>query len=60
MSKRDIQLYINDIIDSANAIDEFISEDFGVDAQIVWDLTKQELSVLRLKIEELKSLSFPA
>lgn len=32
MSKRDLSLYVDDILDSAKAI--------------VWDLTKQELSVL--------------
>ena len=108
MSKRGIELYVDDILDSIGAIEEFtngisyeeffndrktysatireyiiigeavsqlieilekkypdypwrmikdfrnfiVHEDFGVDPRIVWDLTKLELSELKLKIKQ--------
>jgi len=48
MSKHDLKLYINDF---RNFI---VHEYFGVDIQIVWDITKFELEELKNKIKSIK------
>ena len=42
MPKRDKRLYLEDILDRNFIIHEY----FGIDAQIVWDLTTQDLDEL--------------
>lgn len=66
MPQRDQKLYIEDILDFAEAIKEFtkemlkdfrnfiVHEYFGVDAQIVWDLATQELDELVSSIGEIE------
>lgn len=57
MSKRDVKLYVDDVLESISAIKDFrnfiVHEHFGIDSRIVWDLTKFELAELKLKIEQL-------
>ncbi len=67
MSKRDELLFLQDILDSVNAIFEFttnlrdlkdfrnllIHEYFGVDSQIIWNTIQNDLPLLRESVKEM-------
>jgi uncharacterized protein YutE (UPF0331/DUF86 family) len=61
MYERDIRLSVADIIESIDAVEDFVKdfrnvivhEYFGIDNGIVWDAVKQELPLLKIHIRRL-------